>query len=249
MAFDPTSSQTNCRVVGLLCVLALAGAPSAFAGPGGTQNPGIALIQSHPHGKSYAEWAASWWKWALGTPANVHPLINKGGCEVDQAGGVWFLAGNPFSTDPINRACTVVVGTALFFPVINLIYGAFLNDPLDTRTEAFLRAQVSCEPATITASIDGVAVKVPTQYFETSPLFDVQLPADNLFGLGPDVIPQLLLSPSVGSGYYLFLRPLEPGVHEIHWNAAQTYPSGPLSQDVTYTFTVARSVPGRHDLP
>ena len=249
MSFEPSVARKSLRVVGMICLLALGGAPLAFGGPGGTQNPGIAPIQSHPHGKSYAAWATSWWKWALGTPASVNPLIDKGGCEVNQAGRVWFLAGNPFSTDPIKRTCTVPVGTALFFPMINLIYGAFLNDSPETRTEAFVRSQVSCEPATITASIDGVPVKDPTQYFETSPLFDLQLPEDNLFELGADVIPQLLLSPSVDSGYYLFVRPIEPGVHEIQWNAARTCPAGPFSQDVTYTITVALPVPGRHHLP
>jgi len=60
MSFEPSVARKSLRVVGMICLLALGGAPLALGGPGGTQNPGIAPIQSHPHGKSYAAWATSW---------------------------------------------------------------------------------------------------------------------------------------------------------------------------------------------
>ena len=214
------------------------------------QNPGIAPIFSHPHGNSYPEWAATWWKWALQTPASVNPILDRGTCDVGQVGKVWFLGGT-FSGAPgaTVRSCTISTGTALFFPLINNGYFAFLNDPPAQRTEAFLRAKVSCNDVAITAAIDGVAVNDPTQYFERSPLFEVQLPQDNVFGLDETVIPQLLLSPSVDSGYYLFVNPLAPGYHTIHWTAHMTCPDlGNIQQDVTYTVTV---VPGggKHHRP
>jgi hypothetical protein len=69
-------------------------------------------------------------------------------------------------------------------------------------------------------------------------LFDVQLPTDNVFGLIIDQVPELLLSPSADSGIYLFLHPLRPGKHALHWKASQTCPSGDSTQDVTYGLTV-----------
>ena len=181
-----------------------------------------------------------WWQWALETPASVNPVLDTTGehCAEGQTGRVWFLAGT-FGNGTVERSCTVPTGTALFFPLINAFYGAFLNDPPETRTEEFLRAQVvTCHNFVLLAEINGVAVNNPLQYFEQSPLFDVQLPEDNVFGLGEDVIPELLLSPSVDAGYYLFLWPLPPGEHIIHWGASQSCPFGDFTQEVTYHLTV-----------
>jgi hypothetical protein len=207
-------------------------------------NPEIAPINAKiTTVKSYAELGAEWWQWALGTPVSTHPLLGNGPCTVGQRGHVWFLGGTFGLNAPVERTCTVPNGTALFFPLINAFYGAFLNDPPETRTEEYMRAQVACEvPTVLKAEIDGVAVKNPFQYFEMSPLFDVQLPEDNVFGAGPDVIPELLLSPSVDQGYYLFLNPLSPGSHTIHWEAAWVCPFGSFTENVTYTLTVR---PGR----
>jgi hypothetical protein len=44
---------------------------------------------------------------------------------------VWFLAG-AFGADPVVRQREVPAGKALFFPLINTAYGAFLNDPPET---------------------------------------------------------------------------------------------------------------------
>jgi len=204
-------------------------------------NPAVLPSQSHPHGHSYGEWAARWWQWALGIPTSINPLLDPTGerCAQAQSGHVWFLAGSLGSGQETSRSCTVPTGTALFFPLLNAGYFAFLNDPPETRTEEFLRSQVQCTvPTNLAVEIDGVSVNNPLQYHEESPLFDVQLPEDNLFGQGPDVIPDLLLSPSVDQGYYLFLAPLSPGEHTIHWSGSWSCTFGDFAEDVTYTLTV-----------
>jgi hypothetical protein len=201
--------------------------------------PAIAPIQSHPHGKTYGEWAAAWWQWVLETPATGHPIVDpEGHCAVGQTGHVWFLAGTLGSGAPVERDCTVPTGSALFFPLINSFIGAFLNDPPETRTEEYLRAQVACEDVVLSAQIDGVAVNNPLQYFEQSPLFDVQLPEDNIIGADEDDIPELRLSPSVDEGYYLFVQPLPPGEHTIHWEGSQSCSFGDFAENVTYHLTV-----------
>jgi len=53
------------------------------------------------------------------------------------------------------------------------------------------------------------------------------------------VVPQLLLSPSVDEGYYLFLQPLPPGKHTITWKAKV----GTIEQNITYNIDVK---PGRN---
>ena len=223
----------------LIVVLAAIATCPSFAS---AENFNIAPIQSHPHGQTYSQWAAQWWQWALETPASVNPVLDKTGqnCAEAQMGHVWFLAGT-FGLpdfDRVERTCTIPTGTALFFPLINDFYGAFLNDPPETRTEDFMRTQVACTDVSISAEINGVPVRNPLQYYEKSPLFDVQLPADNVFGVGEEVVPRLLLSPSVDAGYYLFLSPLPPGTYTIHWVASQTCPAAHYDQEVTYHLTV-----------
>jgi hypothetical protein len=225
-------------VVSLLIVLfaAIATCPSVAS----AENLLIAPIQAHPHGQTYSQWAAQWWQWALETPASVNPVLDKTGehCAEGQMGHVWFLAGTFGNFDKVVRTCTIPTGTALFFPLINDFYGAFLNDPPATRTEDFLRSQVACKNVSISAQINGVPVENPLQYHEQSPLFDVQLPADNVFGVDENLVPRLLLSPSVDAGYYLFLHPLPPGTYTIHWVASQSCPAANYAQEVTYHLTV-----------
>jgi hypothetical protein len=135
--------NVNVKIWLVLMGFTLAGAfypASTIAGPG---NFHIAPIQSKPHGHSYSEWAATWWQWALGQPTPVNPLRDTTGqfCATGQKGAVWFLAGSGDSA-AVSRTCTVPTGQALFFPVINAFYAAFLSDPPDTRTPEFVRSQV-----------------------------------------------------------------------------------------------------------
>ncbi len=231
------------RLITVVLVIASGLIMSGITSPNivaGGANPRIAPIQSHPQGKTYSGWAVKWWQWVLATPADVNP-IGGGDCSGGQTGHVWFLFGSFDNTAVVERACTVPSGTALFFPLINAGFFAFLNDPPETRTEEYLRAQVDCSvPSVLEAEIDGIAVKNPFQYFEQSPLFDVQLPVDNIFGYTPEQVPELLFSPSVDEGYYLFLQPLPLGEHEIHWKASWTCPFGDFSLDATYSITVRR---------
>src|SRR5262249_18755101 len=199
----------------------------------------VAQINTTPEGQTYGRWAAAWWQWALGIPAEKNPLIDTTGknCAERQVDTVWFLAGS--QSGPAVRNCDVPAGKSLFFPLINTFYGAFLNDPPDTRTEEFVREAASCtQPVLIKAlSIDGSKVPQPLRFFtgvsgSQSPIFNVQLPPDNLFGADPETVPELVLSPSAEQGYYLFLYPLSSGPHTIHWEASGCVPGN--VQNITY---------------
>ena len=92
--------------------------------------PHIAPIHTKPAGQTYGRWAAEWWQWALGVPAAVNPLTDTTGehCAQRQVDKVWFLAGS-LVRGPVVRDCEVPAGKSLFFPLINAVSGAFLNDP------------------------------------------------------------------------------------------------------------------------
>lgn len=159
---------------------------------------------------------------------------------------VWFLAGSQ-STAPVVRTCEVPAAKSLFFPLINISYGAFLNDLPETRTEEFVRQAGSCtEPVELSVRIDGFTVPNPLRFFtgasgSQSPLFNVQLPPGNLPGFDETVVPELVLSPSAEQGYYLFVWPLSPGTHTIRWIASGCSPG--FSQDITYHLTMVDGGP------
>src|SRR5262249_21173167 len=46
-------------------------------------------------GKTYEQWAASWWQYKLSRPVVSNPLIYTSGadCSTGQSGPVWFLGG------------------------------------------------------------------------------------------------------------------------------------------------------------
>ena len=206
-------------------------------------NPGIVPIGSHfAIGQSYAALGAQWWQWALQAPTADNPLLDAMGekCRVGQSGPVWFLAGTLGSGTPTSRECEIPSDKLIFFPVINEGYFAFLNDR--DRTPEFLRAQLQCQDVqNLSVRIDGQAVARPEKFVTSakdSPLFEVQLPTDNILGATPSGIPELLLSPSVHKGYYMLLKPLSPGSHSIAWTATWTCPFGSFSEDIRYNLQV-----------
>jgi hypothetical protein len=190
----------------------------------------------------YSLLAAEWWQWALEAPTPDNPLLDTTGadCAVDQPSALlWYLAGT-VGSEPVSRTCVVPRGRALFFPVVNLFYGAFLNDPPETRTTKFVRAQVACvEGSTGTVTVDGRTLPARLLVNEKSRIFSVQLPDDNIFGLTPEIATDLLLSPSADQGTYVLLPPLRLGQHIIRIQSTLSPACGFVQRtDVTYTLTI-----------
>ena len=206
-----------------------------------TGNPGIVPINGNALGRIYSQLAEAWWKWALQTPTPKNAVVDTTGanCASNQIDHLWFLAGTLFGGS-VTRSCKIPSQTFLFFPLANDLYGAFLTDPDDQRTEAFVRSQTTCIIGSeLHAEIDGVAVNNPAQYLEKSPLFIIHFPTNNVYGVTSADIPGLTLDPTVDTGYYLFLNPLSPGKHTIHFSTGAGTGCGP-TQDVTYHLTVAK---------
>src|SRR5258706_15091686 len=105
----------------LLVSLALLSLQPALAGV--NDNPGILPPQSKPYGMTYGAWGAQWWKWVIGIPPEENPVLDETGefGDVDQAGPVWFLAGNFGGTT--ERTLDVPGGKALFFPILTQFWG------------------------------------------------------------------------------------------------------------------------------
>lgn len=211
------------------------------AGIQGDSDPRVLAPHSRPHGRTYGEWSAAWYQWALSIPAPTNPILDTTGqyAGVGQHGHVWFLAGT-FGTT-VTRTATVPTGTMLFFPVLNVWWdNQTCVNPDTNYTIAQLRAlnrEAINGRANLAAEIDGVSVQnLDSRYRVESPVFSFRLPANDVVGCGdgPETV-----SPVVADGWHLMLAPLSQGRHTIHFHAEVA--SGPFAGfkvDVTYNLTV-----------
>lgn len=222
-------------VLGWIVALSLGyfspGAANA-AGPGSSLEPqGVYPLGARPYGRSWGEWSAAWWQWALGLPTSSHPLLDTASCAAGQSGPVWFLGG-AFTGTATTRSCTVPAGTALFFPLLNSECSTVEPPPFYGADEAELRA---CAAGWVDIGsdvfcvVDGAAIENAVDYRVVSPLFAFDAPDDNIFG-----IPGPISGSSVSDGYWVFLTPLSAGHHVIHFGGM--FPGFPL--DITYELTV-----------
>lgn len=198
----------------------------------------VFTTDSKPYGVSYGEWTARWWQWALSIPKDVNPVGDETGkyCGQGQEGPVWFLAGT-FGGE-MERACTIPAGKAILFSPIN-VECSYAEFP-DLKTESDLRACAKSGQDLATefeVSIDGVNLQNLQNYRIQSPLFDLTLPQDNVFGLSPST------TKAVSDGVWVFLKPLTPGDYEVHskgvsvdFTTTGTVPS--FVSDVTYHLTI-----------
>ena len=174
-----------------------------------------------------------WWQWAFSIPTALNPIADQtgGSCMIGQSGSLWFLAGNFGGTTV--RACSVPVGTSLFFPVINQVG---FNSPgceqgPDNIPVRGLRKAVG-------DFIDSVRLRDLNVTLDNRPIypfsrvqsdvFALAMPADNIGGCKAGIY-----SPAVDDGYYVKLDPLRAGKHTLRIQVA-----APFTLDVTYHLTV-----------
>jgi hypothetical protein len=186
---------------------------------------------------TYSEWTARWWQWLLSIPEERNPAADETGenCHEGQSGPVWFLAGTFGGLN--ERVCTIPAGKSILFSVLNTEC-SFAEYP-SARSESDLRecAVSANEGATgLIATIDGSAIDPSQLHRIQSPLFEINFPGGNIFGVpeGP--------SQAVSDGFWVFLPPLAPGDHEIHFGGAvqdfTTAGTNLFAQEVRYRITV-----------
>lgn len=212
------------------------------AAPGGHDDPPVYAPHATVRGQTLGQWAAAWMQWAFAAPANPaaqNPLLDTTGAAagVNQPDDVFFLAGN--FGGQATRRFSVPSGTPLFFPVLNEFWVNYApgGDPPFAQNEANIRADFAAKVAAFTgllATIDGAPVNNLKSHVEQDPAggFQVDFPADNIFGLPPQD-----LGRSATAGVYLMTHPLEPGRHVIHFGGTSPLDGG-FSVDVTDVITV-----------
>jgi hypothetical protein len=222
-------------IVAIFGLAALAAMPPAQAQ--GNPNPGVLPVNSTPFGRTYGEWGASWWQWALSAPAATSPLLDPTGanCAEGQSGKVWYLAGT--GGGAVTRTCTVPRGKAIFFPIVNVVAGSGVFDceptvpgvPCDLSTLRAIAASFMDNPMLLQAELDGRPLQNLSGYRVVSPVFSLTYPPDSIFGFGGT------FSPQVADGYWIMLAPLSSGQHTLHFRGIL---NGGFESDATYFLTI-----------
>jgi hypothetical protein len=195
---------------------------------------------SKPFGNTYGEWSAKWWQWAVFTPTDKSPLKDNTGinCAQAQSGPVWFLAGT--FGGAAERTCTIPSGKAIMFPIYNGEC-SYIEYP-QYKTESELRKcaiEQANKVTNLDVSVDGMKIQdLKQKYRFQSPLFDLALPNNNVFGLTPGP------TKSVADGFWIISQPLSPGKHEIRFSGASVdFTSSGVQNfatEATYHLTVSK---------
>jgi len=232
-----------------LTILSLTVASSALADGHKDKRPHIFPPQSHPFGKSYGEWEASFWQWALARPLEGHPFLDTPEFDFSagQSGKVWFVG----APDLITRPATIPEGTALFLTIRDVETSTLEDPPFFGGTEAEQRANSTWfadHIVNLFCIIDGVPVKNLQAYRFASPQFEFTAPTPWIFG-NPDINIGGA-GTGVGDGYFVMVDSFSKGHHTIHYGGTYHFEPGEfgdeavdLPHDVTIELTV---VEGRH---
>jgi hypothetical protein len=194
--------------------------------------PKIYSLNEQPFGKSWQAWTAKWWQWFFSIPKENHPAYDDT-CErwhIDQHDpNVLFLAGT--TGGKAQRTITIPAGKAVLFPVIN--FATSYSEDSSLKTDAELITHAKSNIADIVkkeASIDGVDLLISEKHRVQSHPFDFSFPTKNIYGV------QDGSTRGAGDGYWIFLKPLCPGKHNIRTSGSCL--SGRIKIDVNMELIV-----------
>ncbi len=211
------------------------------------KGPHIYPPQSQPFGKSYSEWHAAFWQWALARPIEGHPFIDDPDYDFSagQSGKVWFV-GAP--DGPLTRQATISEGTALFLTIRDVETSSLELPPFFGATEADQRANskwFADHIVDLFCIIDGVPVKNLEAYRFASPQFEFTAPTPWVWGNPDDNVGGP--GTGVGDGYFVMVDSFSKGHHTIHFGGTFRFAPGELAEeavdlphDVTIELTVGK---------
>jgi hypothetical protein len=226
--------------------------PTSSTRPGsGGEGPADAYAPAHVvppgarfRGKTYGQWAAAFWKWALEFPLDGHPFTTcMRDFAIGQTGKVWFWSAPDSCPGPI--PARLPAGTALFLTIRDVETSSLEAPPFHGDTEARQRANSrwwADHIVGVFCIIDGVPVRHLHAYRFSTPHIHFTAPAAWIFGNtgGP--------STSVGDGYYVMVEPLSEGRHTIHYGGTFHFDAGEISpeqvdfvKDITIDLRVERA--------
>lgn len=159
-------------------------------------------------GTSYLRHARHWIRWVFETPTGENPLVDPANCDsADRPGPVQFL---PPPTDTgQTTTCSVTSTDALVVTPAGNLSWPEPGEPSDRPTLLANATAGLADVDHMTVSVDGTRVRNLRRDFRFRDVIGSQVPADNPFELPAGQRPLAF------DGYFVVLRPLPPGHHEI----------------------------------
>jgi hypothetical protein len=186
-----------------------------------------------PFGKGWEDWTVLWWKWLFSIPKHKNPAYDNTGDNFylnQNDPNVIFLTGTFKDFRGIaERHCTIPGNRSILLPIIN--YSACLSDE-HIKDEYHLHSEVQSNIDDLTrcnAFIDGKRINIKP-YRVQSPIFEFNFKEDNVAGVKAG------LTKVLSDGYWLFLRPLDIGLHNIQIGG--TCQAGSTNIDAIYHLTI-----------
>jgi hypothetical protein len=168
-----------------------------------------------PFGVSWEDWVAIWCNWMLSIPKEMNPTSDTTGryCCVNQVNeNVWFLTGTFGNVFPVKRKCTIPVGKAIFFPILEKEDSLAEDSDLKNELDLLNRSRTATdELISMELSIDNAKIDRISDCRVQSMVFDLDFPPDNVYDVRPG------LTRSVSDGYWVFIKPFSIGKHYIHF--------------------------------
>ena len=173
-------------------------------------------VDSKPFGINYSEWFGKYWQWLLSVPAADFPVNDPTGtkCSLHQIDpNVWFMAQPLDGSAQIK--CFIPYGKAIFVPILKGECDYMSDSRLKTEPDLRECAYSGIRGALMQAEINGIKVENIQNLSVESPIFNLTISPDNIYGGGPSGDTQ-----AVAVGYALFFKPLPPGEYFIHVSAS-----------------------------
>jgi hypothetical protein len=188
---------------------------------------------SSPYGTPYADWIKKWWQWNVSLPKAEHPKINpKVMCATKETDQVSFLVHN--LQGPSHQSCTIPAKNAIMVPISTATctsIEAHSTKPADLINCAI----VGDQHITFKATLDGTRLNNLEKNYATTNIFDMTVPNDNYEYLKGGTYP------TGGGGYFVFLKPLPAGEHNLSITARVINPTDPsfnFDYDISYNLRV-----------
>lgn len=183
-------------------------------------NPNVYPTDSSPFGTPYKDWIAKWWQWNVGIPSSQHPRdhYSPEKCTVNQNGSVWFLP--DILTGKEDRSCTIPAEMAILVP---LLTGECENSEAQPQSDEELKqcSKAGDEFGAISATLDGQKIENLEKYRTDTGFFNITIVKDNIFNVPPGTYK------ATADGFFVFLKPLSPGNHDLHLTTSVTNPTTP----------------------
>ena len=172
-----------------------------------------------PYGKTFLDWAKEWWKWNYSLNESTHPSMdpNPEKCaNQNQSANVWFLPNfDSVKLPEYTFTCTVPQGKAIIVGNLNQGESDYGITPGDEATRE--GATAGQKGASLKVWLDGVNQNYPMKDMRvTSDFFNLSFVKNNV-AKGPEGTYKAMID-----GYYIFLKPLSQGKHNLHFESEVT---------------------------